>query len=256
MVRSGQVMLLCSILMFGLWMLAPGLAEAAPAAGVPAETRASCAEAIAAAESAFALPPGLLDAIARVESGRADPTGRVAAWPWTLDVEGQGSFYETKAQARDRLVSLRDQGVRSIDVGCLQVNLMHHPDAFASVDDALEPALNARYAARYLTELRAQFGNWPAAIAAYHSSTPALGVPYQMKVEAAWHGGGVRWWPGAAGPTPLGGTPFASRGFVATPPHGTMLRPAGSGSGSGSGAGGGRGLDAYRVTPIRLANQR
>jgi hypothetical protein len=240
MVRSARKMLLCSMLMIGM------LAGLRPADAEPA---ASCAEAIAAAQSAFALPPGLLDAIARVESGRADATGRVVPWPWTLDVEGQGSFYETKTQARDRLVSLRGQGVRSIDVGCLQVNLMHHPDAFASMDEALEPMANAHYAARYLTELRAQLGNWPAAIAAYHSSTPALGLPYQMKVQSAWLGGGVRWWPGAAGPTPLGGASFAGRGFVATPPHGSTLRPA------GGAAGGGRGLDAYRVTPIRLANQ-
>ena len=241
-----RLMLLCSNVMLGAMLFGPGEAVADTAVAVPAGPGTSCAEAIAAAESAFALPPGLLGAMARVESGRQDASGRVTPWPWTLDVEGQGSFYETKAQARDQLASLRAQGVRSIDVGCLQVNLMHHPDAFASLDEALEPMPNARYAARYLTELHAQLGNWPAAIAAYHSSTPALGLPYQMKVEAAWHGGGLRWWPGASGPVPLGGSPLGARSFAPTPPRGITLRPAG---------GTGRGLDAYRITPIRLATQ-
>ena len=39
-------------------------------------------------------------AISRVESGRRDPvTGDWHPWPWTVDAEGQGAFYDTKAQA-------------------------------------------------------------------------------------------------------------------------------------------------------------
>jgi uncharacterized heparinase superfamily protein len=54
----------------------------------------SCRQAIAAAERTNGLPPGLLGAIARVESGRRDPaSGFVEPWPWTADVDGAGSFF-------------------------------------------------------------------------------------------------------------------------------------------------------------------
>ena len=43
--------------------------------------------------------------------------------------------------------SYRAQGARSIDVGCMQVNLLHHADAFASLEQAFDPVANARYAA-------------------------------------------------------------------------------------------------------------
>ena len=68
--------------------------EAAP------PTTALCGAAIATAEDAFRLPPHLLKAIAQVESGRPDPaTGRLQAWPWTINAEGQGAFFATEAQA-------------------------------------------------------------------------------------------------------------------------------------------------------------
>ena len=51
--------------------------------------------------------------------------------------------------------AVQAQGVRSIDIGCMQVNLMHHPNAFATLDAAFDPLANALYAARFLTELRA-----------------------------------------------------------------------------------------------------
>ena len=61
---------------------------------------------------------------------------------------------------------LQARGVRSIDVGCMQVNLMHHPDAFPSLDVAFDPQANAAYAARFLKELYAQTGDWTRATAA------------------------------------------------------------------------------------------
>ena len=77
----------------------------------------------------MAVPPQLLAAIGRVESGRRDPvTGVWGAWPWTINAEGSGSYFDTKAEAIQAVQALQARGVRSIDVGCMQVNLMHHPD--------------------------------------------------------------------------------------------------------------------------------
>ncbi len=146
-----------------------------------------CRPAIARAERAYGLPDHLLAAIARVESGRRAPgSGAWQAWPWTIDAEGEGQFLDSKPAAIAAVRALQARGVASIDVGCLQVNLMHHPHAFASLDEAFDPDANAAYAARFLTQLYQQAGSWPQAAALYHSATPALAADYQRKVLAVW----------------------------------------------------------------------
>ena len=143
--------------------------------------------AIAAAERGHAVPPQLLAAIGRVESGRRDPgTGAWGAWPWTINAEGQGAYFETKAEVIRAVQALQARGVRSIDVGCMQVNLMHHPTAFPNLDMAFEPSVNADYAARFLVQLHDQTGDWVRATANYHSANPDEGGPYAAKVTSIW----------------------------------------------------------------------
>ena len=154
-----------------------------------AHPTASCETAIASAESAGRLPPHLLKAIGLTETGRTDPsTGDMHPWPWTINAEGQGQFFATKIQAISAAQALQARGVRSIDVGCLQVSLLYHPDAFATLADAFDPRANATYAARFLNALYAGSRNWAHAIAAYHSETPALGEAYRTLVMARWQG--------------------------------------------------------------------
>ncbi len=141
-----------------------------------------CDDALAAARTP-AVPATLLPAIARVESGRLDPVlGRVRPWPWTINVEGVGSFFETKADAVTAVQTFQARGVRSIDVGCMQVNLLHHPAAFADLDTAFDPAANAAYAVRFLTALYGQTKDWALATAMYHSQTQERGEDYQRRV--------------------------------------------------------------------------
>jgi hypothetical protein len=64
----------------------------------------------------------------------------------------------------------------------VQVNLMHHPDAFPSLADAFDPEKNAGYGARFLARLHADTGDWDRAVGYYHSRTPALAADYQSKV--------------------------------------------------------------------------
>src|SRR5262249_45242860 len=151
----------------------PGLAEpAALPATVPGQL---CRSAIQAAERGSGIPAHLLAAIGRVESGRRDPaSGDFHPWPWTVNAEGGGFFYDTKAQAVTAVRGMQARGIRSIDVGCMQVNLMHHPDAFPSLEAAFEPQVNAAYAARFLHGLYEQSGDWTKATALYHSATPEL----------------------------------------------------------------------------------
>ncbi len=147
----------------------------------------ACMPGILAAERQFALPPKLLQTIGIVESGRPDPlSGRVAPWPWTINVGGVGHFFATKASAIEAVQDLQKAGTNSIDVGCMQINLVQHPDAFASLDEAFDPAANTRYGARFLSALYREIGNWPQAAAAYHSRTQDLGVSYETRVMAIW----------------------------------------------------------------------
>lgn len=175
----------CLVLLIAL-LLAP------PARSQDISAPSQCDAAIATAERTESLPPGLLAAIGRVESGRFDPA-RFATrpWPWTVNADGIGRMFATKDAAIDAVRGLQAQGVRSIDVGCLQVNLMQHPEAFASLDQAFDPAANVAYAARFLHELFSESLDWTQAAAAYHSRTPDLGMAYLQRVLAAWGTGGV-----------------------------------------------------------------
>jgi hypothetical protein len=162
---------------------------AAQAAQAEVPDAAACAMAGHAAEQTQGLPQGLLVSIGMVESGRADPlTGRVTPWPWTVNADGTGQYFASKADAEAFVRFARSSGAHDVDVGCFQVSLESHPEAFASLDDAFDPGENANYAARYLTQLKGMTGSWNTAIADYHSSTPQLGLPYQRRVLAAWHG--------------------------------------------------------------------
>jgi hypothetical protein len=142
---------------------------------------------VATAERENGIPPQLLGAISQVESGRRDPlTGEMRPWPWAVNAAGQGYFYDTKIEAIAAVLAMQARGIQSIDVGCGQINLVHHPNAFPNLDVAFDPLANATYAARFLKLLFIRTGDWNRAAAAYHSATPKLGAEYQQKVLAVW----------------------------------------------------------------------
>jgi hypothetical protein len=170
-------------LLFGFLLLAAMPGRAVAGAG---ET---CRDQAAIAERAAGIPQGLLLAIGKRESGRFDAqTGGVLPWPWAVNREGEGRIFETREAAVAYVASAQREGSSSIDVGCFQINLKYHPTAFASLDQAFDPIVNAGYAARFLTELHDREGNWETAVADYHSATPLLGVPYRDAVFATWRG--------------------------------------------------------------------
>jgi hypothetical protein len=176
------------LLLVMLWSSWPGLGCAAAQEDDPLS---SCDAAADAAEHSHQLPAGILAAIGRVESGRsdpADPGGRFAPWPWTINAAGAGSYLPSLQAAVAAVRALRQRGLRNIDVGCFQVNLEQHPDAFPTLEAAFDPQVNADYAADFLSALHDRAGSWDGAVAAYHSAVPALGVPYRGLVFAQWAG--------------------------------------------------------------------
>ena len=150
-----------------------------------------CEDEAHAAEHAFGLPTDLLAAIGRVESGRRTPDGRMAAWPWSVNAAGEGHFLGSAGEAIELIHSLQARGIHSIDVGCFQVNLQYHWDAFTNLAEALDPALNAAAAAGFLKNLHHAEANWSDAIARYHSANPILGQPYLQQVLSSWGEGAM-----------------------------------------------------------------
>lgn len=236
-----------------LFLLAWFTLKAAPALA-QADPTLQCRAAIARAELDAAIPAGLLQAIGRVESGRRNPeTGVAGAWPWTINAEGRGHFFPNREAAIAAVRELQGRGVRIIDVGCMQVNLHHHPRAFASLDEAFDPVSNARYAAQFLTQLHAARGDWMTAAGHYHSHTPELAQAYRARVQAAWPAAQAR----NAEDRALAGQRLAS----AAPPTGLSLSnrleraqviPITGAPGSNAG----RGLDAYRANPIPVTGRQ
>jgi soluble lytic murein transglycosylase-like protein len=175
------------------------LSPARPAVANPADI---CGALARETERAEGIPPGLVHAVALAESGRwLAGRGHSQAWPWTVTA-GSDSFYlPTKQDALRKVRELRAAGRSNIDVGCMQVNLGYHGEAFASLDEALEPASNIAYGARFLKRLRLQTRSWVRATARYHSSDPDRGDAYRNKVYRLWHE--LRHGPIVAAPRPM-----------------------------------------------------
>ncbi len=164
-------------------------AEAAVPHGQPIDkTRKICTDVARATEKATGIPRHLLAAISLTETGRFDAErGENFAWPWTVMAEGRGRYFQTKAEAKAEVEILLSQGVRNIDVGCMQINLHFHWDAFDSLDQAFDPAANAAYAAEFLKSKHARTRNWLTAAGQYHSHTPENFRPYRIKVLSYWN---------------------------------------------------------------------
>jgi hypothetical protein len=161
-----------------------------------------CTAAVAQAEKRYALPAGLLGTIAKVESGRPITSlGDVRPWPWTIDADGQGFFFESKAAAVAWANLALARGAGLMDVGCMQVDLQMHKSAFRSLEDAFDPVVNVDFAARYLRHLvdDESAGDWNLAVGLYHSHTPRLADAYRARVATV--GAGIV--TGIGAPQPL-----------------------------------------------------
>jgi hypothetical protein len=185
----------------------------------------------------------MMMAIAIVESGHADPvTGARTPWPWTTNTGGQGYRFNSAAEAAAWVRQQQARGVQSIDTGCMQVNLMHHPDAFSTPEEAFDPVRNADYAARFLRSLHdgPAGGDWMRAVGFYHSQTPELAESYRGLVEAAMKGPMPPALPfGVAGGGGDSLTNHPERARILPMPNGQV----------------GRALDAYRAMPILVTSR-
>jgi hypothetical protein len=153
----------------------------------PANPWTMCAKATNLIERQEGIPRQLLRAISKIESGRLHPRKKIVmAWPWTVMAEGRGRYLANKEEAIAEVEALLDRGVSNIDVGCMQINLRYHPQAFRDLDEAFDPIANVGYSATFLKSLVAEHRTWSKAVAHYHSANPERYLTYRAKVKQAW----------------------------------------------------------------------
>lgn len=141
-----------------------------------------CDAAAALAANSSNVPVDVLRAITRTETARRR-NGKLEPWPWTVNMEGKGVWFATRAEALTYVEDHHARGARSFDVGCFQINFRWHGGAFASLNEMFDPAANARYAARFLSELYAESGDWSVAAGAFHSRTTTLAEKYRARFD-------------------------------------------------------------------------
>jgi hypothetical protein len=165
----------------------PGYAVAYPVSAASPEMLEVCKNEVTSSEAKKGLPKHLLRAISYAETGRWHKGKQeIIAWPWTVYSEGRGRYLPTKDAAIEEVQQLQAKGVTNIDVGCMQINLHFHPNAFDNLEDAFDPALNTQYAAELLSSLRTDSRSWNKAVAHYHSRTKKFNIPYKQKVLKFW----------------------------------------------------------------------
>ncbi len=149
---------------------------------VPVSTAEICDQAAQQAARKSNVPLSVLRAITRTETGRARG-GVLQPWPWTVNMEGAGKWFATEAEALTYVLKYHKRGARSFDVGCFQINYKWHGDQFSSIADMFDPAQNAVYAARFLSQLFTETGDWSKAARAYHSRTPKYADRYGARFD-------------------------------------------------------------------------
>lgn len=156
------------------WLQPPMLDDEAQAAITERRGGWACASAVTPFELMHSsVDPKVLAGIALNESGL---NGH--AWPWTLNIAGQGYFFRSREDAYRVVQSLIARGRSDFDVGIMQINWGYHARRFASPWDALAPATSIRVAEDILNENYSKTHSVAKAIAYYHSANPVPGQAY------------------------------------------------------------------------------
>jgi hypothetical protein len=171
-------------------------------AGLPARADpALCESAAHRAAQETGVPVAVLLAISLAETGR-EQGGRLRPWPWSGNAEGQGHWFDSRAQALAWAQGLLARGQPLFDLGCFQINWRWHGTHFLGPEDLLDPLASARYAARFLQSLQDELGDWTAAAGAYHSRTPENAARYSARFAQILAGLGTPVVPAPVGETP------------------------------------------------------
>lgn len=162
------------------WVILFLLALAGP---LRAGTAAVLCERVAAQVAAeTGVPADILGALTLTETGRRQD-GVLRPWPWAVNAEGAGTWFDDPRQALDFASARVAAGRTNVDIGCFQLNFRWHGQHFASMAEMFDPLANARYAAGFLRELYAETGDWRAAAGMFHSRRPEDATRYLARFD-------------------------------------------------------------------------
>lgn len=160
--------------------LAIGLC-AAPIVAKPVQaqtqTQESCVTHAVEAERKYNIPPGLLVAIALVESGQDGSPS-----PFAMSVQGRPIYARNINDAARHLRDKHGQLKSNVYVGCMQLSLGTHRGQFSPVERIVEPKENVFYAGRLLLRLHGEEGSWKTAVARYNGGSMRQAQSYVCKI--------------------------------------------------------------------------
>jgi soluble lytic murein transglycosylase-like protein len=154
-----------------------------------------CERQMAQAAAKHGVPLGMLYAVGLTESGN-----RGSLQPYAMNIGGKAYFGSGAADVMQRLNQAQQEGVRLVDLGCMQINHHYHRAKFASLEAMIDPAQNVEYATRFLKELKEREGSWTLAVARYHAgpnNNPAQKVYVCRVITNMVATGFGNWTPGA-----------------------------------------------------------
>ena len=128
-------------------------------------------------EKKYNMPKGILLAIATVESKRN---------PWAVNNFKSSKYFETLEQATDYIVDLESNNKKNISLGYMQINWVVHKNSLGSMEKALMPYYNIKFAAKLLCRLNEKFGSWEDAIRWYNPKKKKPNDTYLKKVKTVW----------------------------------------------------------------------
>lgn len=156
----------------------------------------------------YGVPSDVFFSIALQESGKSG-RDKFLPWPWTLNIDNKGYYFDTREEAEIALLSAMDTAkqhgkVGRVAVGLGQIYMPSHLNQFVSPIQALDPTRNLNYAARLLAQhYRATqvegSPDWWVAVGRYHSPGNArLANAYRqlvfkkcLKISARCHAYGI-----------------------------------------------------------------
>ncbi len=119
--------------------------------------------------SQYQIPASVLYAAALTESGKTVNKGVFRPWPWTLNVAGKPRRFPSRNAACQVLTRQIARGIRSIDIGLMQINWRWNHKRLRSPCRALSPYTNLHHGAALLKAAYSVKHSWPAAVGHYHS---------------------------------------------------------------------------------------
>lgn len=168
---------------FGCWIVGGCFALGLSVSVAHAASDISCDKAASLVEHSLDIPQGLLVAIARVESNNR---------PLAVNVNGLTISFSRPELAVDAVRTMLKShafGPRPrVDIGCFQINLGWHSDAFPSIEAGFDPVTNGLAAGLFLREIHAKTGNWHEAVARYHTLLSQGGNRYAQAVFRKYEG--------------------------------------------------------------------